>query len=105
MLLVFDSHPVQYRVPIWREMERLQPGSVHVVYATDCSVRGHADSGFGQTVAWDDPMPEGHASTVLGCERGTLLGGWGSLTGKAVGQVLAEKRPRAKTGLKVKYRQ
>lgn len=105
MLLVFDSHPVQYRVPIWREMERLQPGSVHVVYATDCSVRGHADRGFGQTVAWDDPMLEGYPYTVLSCERGTPLSGWGSLTGEGVRRVLAEKQAKAVllTGLKYRY--
>ena len=51
-LLVFDSHPVQYRVPIWKEMEAMYPGSVHVVYASDCSVKGYSDKDFGKTVAW-----------------------------------------------------
>ena len=46
-LIVFDSHPVQYRVPIWKSIEKNNPGTIHVVYASDCSVKGHVDSGFG----------------------------------------------------------
>lgn len=104
-LLVFDSHPVQYRVPVWREMERRQPGSVHAAYASDCSVRGHADAGFGRNVAWDDPMLEGYSCSVLGAEKGVPLSGWGSLTGKGVGATLDRIKPRAVllTGLNYRF--
>lgn len=104
-LIVFDSHPVQYRVPVWRELTSIQPGSVHVVYASDCSVRGHADQGFGKVVAWDDPMMTGYDHTVLNCENGTPLTGWKSLTGKGVGKLLDEQKPDAVllTGLNYRY--
>lgn len=69
-LVVFDSHPVQYRVPVWRTMDKQNPESTHVVYGSDCSVRGHADIGFGVTITWDGPMLEGYAHTILGHYRG-----------------------------------
>lgn len=104
-LLVFDSHPVQYRVPIWQIMERRFPGNLHVVYGSDCSVRGHVDSGFGRAVAWDDPMLDGYANTVLNCEKGKPLSGWGSLTGKGVKELFDQLTPKAVllTGLNYRY--
>jgi len=104
-LLVFDSHPVQYRVPIWQIIESHNPGSVHVVYASDCSVRGHADKDFGQTVAWDEPMLSGYNYTILNCEKGEPLSSWGSLTGEGVKEALEKIQPDAVllTGLNYKF--
>lgn len=104
-LVVFDSHPVQYRVPIWRSIEAKQPGTLHVVYASDCSVRGYADAGFGKTFAWDDPMLDGYEHTVLNCENGKPLAGWKSLTGEGVGPLMDKLKPEAilLTGLNYKY--
>lgn len=105
LVLVFDSHPVQYRVPVWQTMEQKSPNSIHVVYASDCSVKGHADEGFGKTFAWDEPMLEGYAHTVLNCEKGKPLVAWGSLTGKGVTSVFEKIKPNAVllTGLNYKY--
>ena len=104
-LVVFDSHPVQYRVPVWRAMEAAAPGVVHVVYASDCSVKGHMDGGFGRMVAWDDPMMEGYTCSILNCEKGKPLSGWGSLTGEGVGAKMDELKPDAVllTGLNYRY--
>jgi len=94
-LLVFESHPVQYRVPVWQTMEKLKPGSVHVAYASDCSVRGHMDKEFGHKVAWDIPMLSGYAHSVLNCENGIPLAGWGTLTGEGVGGLIRQIKPSA----------
>jgi glycosyltransferase involved in cell wall biosynthesis len=104
-LLVFDSHPVQYRAPIWQIIEKIQPGTLHVVYASDCSVRGYADKGFGHSFAWDEPMLTGYNNTILNCEKGTPLSGWGSITGKGVKKIIDEVKPTAilLTGLNYKY--
>lgn len=104
-ILIFDSHPVQYRVPVWRAMQNQNPGTIHVVYASDCSVRGHADEGFGKTISWDDPMLEGYDHTILNCEKGKPLSGWGSLTGHGVSEVLDKMKPDAilLTGLNYRY--
>jgi glycosyltransferase involved in cell wall biosynthesis len=92
-LLVFDTHPVQYRVPIWQTLESNHPGMLHVVYASDCTVRGHKDAQFGQTVAWDEPMLTGYENTVLNCEKGEPFSSWDSFTGEGVKEILDKIKP------------
>ncbi len=66
MLGIFETHPVQYRAPVYRELERLAtPGSFHVFYATDTSLCGNRDEGFGMTVAWDEPLLDGYPNSVI----------------------------------------
>lgn len=104
-IVVFDSHPVQYRVPVWNSIEQIKPNLLHVVYASDCSVRGHADRGFGQVITWDLPLLEGYKNTILNCEKGTPLSGWSSLTGKGVGLILDDIKPEfvLLTGLNYRF--
>lgn len=104
-LLVFDTHPVQYRVPIWKYMTQLRPDSVHVVYASDCSVKGHFDVEFGKSFSWDEPMLSDYEHTILNCEKGEPLHGWGSLTGEGVRETIERVKPDAilLLGLNFKY--
>lgn len=104
-LLVFDSHPVQYRAPVFRKLAELLEGNLEVVYATDCSVRGHVDQGFGINLSWDEPLLEGYRYRVLHCTRGQPLRGFSSLTGAGIGQALREVRPRCVmlTGLNYRF--
>jgi glycosyltransferase involved in cell wall biosynthesis len=95
MVLIFESHPVQYKAPVYRALARLRPGSFEVVYATDSSLRGHPDAEFGQVIAWNTPLLEGYPSRVLHNERGTPLTTFRSLTGRGVGRLLSELRPEA----------
>ncbi|WP_442590902.1 glycosyltransferase family 4 protein [Pedobacter sp. AW31-3R] len=86
-------------------MEELHPGSVHVVYASDCSVVGHADNEFGITIGWDIPMLKGYPYSILNCEKGAPLSNWGSLTGEGVKAVINKINPSAVllTGLNYKF--
>ena len=95
MLFIFDSHPVQYKAPVYQELQRLRPGGFKVIYATDCSVRGHQDRDFGQRVAWDTPLMEGYPHMVLHNERGDPLHGFRSLTGRGIFTLLKRERPAA----------
>ena len=65
-LLIFETHPIQYRAPIFQALESLQPGLFEVVYASDFSVRGYDDPGFGAKLSWDVPLLSGYACRVLG---------------------------------------
>jgi hypothetical protein len=89
-LLIFDSHPVQYRVPIWQNLGMIERNSIHVVYASDCSARGHNDKGFSKIFAWDEPLLSGYEHTILNCVKQEPLSGWGSLTGKGVKELIEE---------------
>jgi glycosyltransferase involved in cell wall biosynthesis len=104
-IVVFDSHPVQYRVPIWKELSKSKNVNLHVVYATDCSVKGYNDTGFGTKVAWDGGMLEDYDNTILNSENGTPLKGWSSLTGKGVLKQIKDLKPDyiLLTGLNYKY--
>jgi glycosyltransferase involved in cell wall biosynthesis len=90
MLGIFDSHPVQYRAPVYRELELLAPGAFHVFYATDISLRGNPDKGFGQRIAWDESLLEGYPNTVLNCEREEPLRGFFSLTGHGISYIFRQ---------------
>ena len=104
-LLVFDSHPVQYRVPLYQEIERLEQGSIHVAYASDCSIRGFTDAGFGINIAWDIPMLDGYSNTILHGDNGVPFSSWNSFTGKGVQQLIRTVKPKAilLTGLNFRF--
>lgn len=92
-VIVVDSHPVQYRVPIWRELSELNDINLNVVYASDCSVRGYEDTGFGAKVTWDDPMLDGYAHTFLDERKKTQPNGFFSLKGNGIRKILTRNRP------------
>ena len=94
-LFIFETHPVQYRAPVYRELQRIKPDAFHVYYASDCSVRGHLDRGFQKAMSWDVPLLDGYPCTVLNNERGQPLTTWNSLHGKGVFSLLRARRPRA----------
>src|SRR5262245_35650257 len=98
-LYIFESHPVQYHAPVYRELHRSLMtqgrGEVHVFYATDAPLRGHYDPGFARKVAWDEPLLDGYPATVLQNERGTPLRSFRSLAGSNVLAHLRTGRPDA----------
>ena len=94
-LLVFETHPIQYRAPVFQALERLQPGLFEVVYASDFSVRGYDDPGFGAKLSWDVPLLSGYSHSVLGNDAPDGIGRWSGLTGKGVDRLIAETRPAA----------
>jgi len=95
MLGIFESHPVQYRTPVYRELQRLAPDRFHVFYATDISIRGNPDVEFGRVVAWDEALLAGYPNTVLKQERGRALSGFRSLHGKGLRELFAKHRLKA----------
>lgn len=95
MLLILESHPVQYRVPLYRELALLKPGQFQVVYASDCSARGYLDRDFNTTVQWNGCLLEGYPNIVLHNERGEPLRGFRSLSGRGVRDFIRRAGPRA----------
>lgn len=95
MLAIFESHPIQYRAPVYRELERLVPGRFRVFYGTDVTLRGARDKDFGKTLTWDEPLLDGYPNTVLNQERGEPLKGFLSLHGKGLSRVFKRYRPKA----------
>jgi len=94
MILIFETHPVQYRAPVYQELEKMIPGQFLVAYASDFSVRGYMDQGFGSKLAWDIPLLEGYPNLVL--NDGKLESSKvPRFSARGVDQLIAEHRPKA----------
>lgn len=94
-LLVFETHPIQYRAPVFQAMQRLAPDSFEVVYASDFSLRGYKDAGFGAALAWDVPLLAGYPNRVLGNETERRADHWSGLTARGIDRLVGELRPDA----------
>jgi glycosyltransferase involved in cell wall biosynthesis len=59
-LAIFDSHPIHYFAPLWRQLAETPGLELVVHYFSDHSIRGGVDPGFGVPVAWDTPVTAGY---------------------------------------------
>ncbi len=64
-LVVFDTHPVQYRAPIYRMLQREFKIPVTVIYGSDFSVRDGYDSEFKKAFSWDSDLLSGYEAVFL----------------------------------------
>lgn len=94
-LLIFETHPIQYRAPVYARLEQIIPGSIHVAYASDYSVRGGRDQGFGQSVSWDTDLLAGYPSTVFRSDLTQAPTNWNELDGRGVIDMINQLRPKA----------
>src|SRR2546425_4757453 len=64
-LVVIETHPVQYRTPVYRTLQQRYGVPVTVIYGSDFSVAGYHDCEFGNTFAWDGDLLSGYRSVFL----------------------------------------
>jgi glycosyltransferase involved in cell wall biosynthesis len=95
MILIFETHPIQYKAPIYQRLQQLRPDSFRVIYGTDGSMRDGYDAEFGRKVTWDTPLLEGYPHTVLGNQRASVLQGFRSLSGRGIFKLLRREKPAA----------
>jgi len=95
MILIFETHPIQYKAPIYQRLQQLRPGSFRVIYGTDGSMRDGLDPEFGRKVTWDAPLLDGYPYTVLNNQKGPALQGIRSLSGKGIFKLLRQEKPQA----------
>ena len=95
LLLILETHPIQYRAPIYARLEQLCPGLIHVAYASDYSVRGGKDPGFATTVSWDTDLMAGYPSTVMNPDITRAPMGWNALDGRGLDGLISRLRPTA----------
>lgn len=67
-LAVVDTHPVQYRAPVYRALQQ-QGVRVTAIYGSDFSIAGYRDREFGATFAWDTDLLSGYESLFLSRAR------------------------------------
>jgi glycosyltransferase involved in cell wall biosynthesis len=64
-LVVIETHPVQYRAPVYRELQQKCAVPVTAIYGSDFSVAGYRDTEFGSTFKWDTDLLSGYTSVFL----------------------------------------
>ena len=62
---VLVSHPIQYFVPVYRQLALAKGIELTVLYRTRVGVDEYHDEGFGQTVKWDIPLLGGYQHHFL----------------------------------------
>lgn len=66
MLAILTTHPIQYQVPIWRELARRGRIPFEVWYLSDHGVRESLDKEFQRTFRWDIDFLGGYPHRFLG---------------------------------------
>jgi glycosyltransferase involved in cell wall biosynthesis len=100
MLLVTETHPIQYRTPVYRALAKMGV-PLHVVFGSDFSVRGYFDSGFNAKFAWDANLLDGFSHSFLATVAHGGAGNFEALSGDGLG--LAIRRSQAHAVLVTGY--
>ncbi len=64
-LVITETHPVQYHVPVYRHAAQKLGVPLKVVYGSDFSVAGYQDREFGAAFAWDCDLLSGVEAQFL----------------------------------------
>lgn len=62
-VIIFATHPIQYQVPIYRELTKYL--ELKVIYLLKQTKKGQADAGFGVEFEWDIPLTTGYQYDYL----------------------------------------
>ena len=65
MLVVLETHPIQYHAPVYREVQQTHGIPVTAIYGSDFSLAGYRDEEFGTSFAWDTDLLAGYSSMFL----------------------------------------
>jgi glycosyltransferase involved in cell wall biosynthesis len=61
-VLAIDTHPIQYKAPLYRRLQSEHGHEVSAFFATDIGTQRYADAEFGVEVAWDVDLLSGYRS-------------------------------------------
>lgn len=87
-LAVLVSHPIQYLVPLYREIAR-QPGiDLTVYFESRLGLDAMFDPGFNQVIQWDIPLLDGYHSKFLPPMIGGNSGFWSPFTPAIVSELI-----------------
>ena len=60
MLVIIATHPIQYQVPIWKELAKRLDVKFEVWYLTSHGIRPTVDIQFGKKIKWDIDLLDGY---------------------------------------------
>lgn len=73
---VLATHPIQYQVPLYKELARRRVVELEVAFLSNSGALPVYDPGFGLTVAWDIDLLSGYESIVLGRQPLVAKASW-----------------------------
>ncbi len=88
MLLIIEKQPVQYRAPLYAEIERRHLGAIQVIYQSSGAVTQTTDKEFGDSFSWDIPLLEGYSYEILEHPRKRLTHLWKKLNQRSIDGIL-----------------
>ncbi len=95
MLVICETHPVPYHVPVYRCLARDFGVPLHVIYGSDFSVRGYFDKEFRAKVAWDTDLLSGYEHSFLTESTAVRAQDYDHVTARGVASAIQEKKPSA----------
>lgn len=95
MLVVFETHPVQYHAPVYRALESRFSIPVTAFYGSDFSVVGYRDREFATTFAWDTDLLSGYHAVFLSRSGNGGAKSPERVSVRGMGQALAAAAPSA----------
>jgi glycosyltransferase involved in cell wall biosynthesis len=69
MLAILTTHPIQYQVPLWKELAKQGGVPFEVWFLSDHATRPSFDTEFKQTFSWDLDMLDGYPHRFLKTNR------------------------------------
>jgi glycosyltransferase involved in cell wall biosynthesis len=95
MLAVIDTHPIQYRAPVYRTLSTEIGIPITVIYGSDFSVVGYKDKEFGAKFAWDTDLLSGYSSKFLSHVKTGGAQSFEEVSAQGLAATLREVQPKA----------
>jgi len=95
MLAVIETHPIQYRAPVYRALANQLQVPLTVIYGSDFSVAGYQDQEFGRSFSWDVDLLSGYASKFLAKVNHGGARTFFEVSSQGLAQNLQEIKPQA----------
>jgi glycosyltransferase involved in cell wall biosynthesis len=95
MLIVIETHPIQYHAPVYRALAMRFGVPVTAIYGSDCSVVGYGDREFGTSVAWDTDLLSGYSARFLSRVADGGARTPQGVSARGLARMLAEVAPQA----------
>ncbi len=95
MLVVIETHPVQYHAPVYRSVEQEFGIPVTAIYGSDFSVAGYTDREFMTRFSWDVDLLSGYSHRFLARSRDGAAQSAEGVNTHGLRKALLELRPEA----------
>jgi glycosyltransferase involved in cell wall biosynthesis len=95
VLVVIETHPVQYHAPVYRALQTVCGVPVTAIYGSDFSIAGYRDQEFGVSFAWDTELLASYEVHFLTRVRDGGPTSYDKVRPRGLGALLRRLRPRA----------